>query len=121
MNAHHPSTPSSSHGSVGSYAVGLAISFVLTIASFGVVMGDIVPRHLRLAAIVVLCIVQLLAQLVWFLHLGTRKDQRENTVVFICTGFLIAIIVAGSLWVMHNANTNMMPTHLTPEAARLHD
>jgi cytochrome o ubiquinol oxidase operon protein cyoD len=121
MSTHHVSTTSSSHGSVHSYAVGLAISMLLTIASFGVVMSDIVPRELRLTVIVILCIVQLLAQLVWFLPLGTRKDQRENTVIFACTCFLIATAVADSLWVMHNANTNMMPTHVTPEAARLHD
>ncbi|MGR9580663.1 cytochrome o ubiquinol oxidase subunit IV, partial [Pandoraea sputorum] len=34
---------------------------------------------------------------------------------------LIAIIVAGSLWVMHNANTNMMPTHMSIERAKLRD
>lgn len=117
----HASTSTSSHGSIGGYAVGLALSFLLTIGSFGAVMTGVVPHELRLTAIVALCVVQLLVQLVWFLHLGTRKDQRENTAIFVCTALLIAIVVSGSLWVMHNANTNMMPTHVTPQAARLHD
>lgn len=120
MSAHQ--VPSSStHGTVGSYAVGLGVSVVLTVASFAAVMTKAVPREFRLAAIVALCVAQLLAQLYWFLHLGARKEQRENTLIFVCTGFLIAIIVAGSLWVMHNANVNMMPMYITPEAARLHD
>jgi cytochrome o ubiquinol oxidase operon protein cyoD len=62
-----------------------------------------------------------LAQLVYFLRLGTAKDQRENTVVFVCTGLIIAIVVAGSLWVMHNANINMMPTDMSVERAMSHD
>jgi cytochrome o ubiquinol oxidase operon protein cyoD len=121
MSAHQATPSTSSHGGVRSYAVGLALSFLLTIGSFGAVMTGVVPQAMRLTVIVVLCIVQLLVQLVWFLHLGSRKDQRENTAIFICTGLVIAIVVSGSLWVMHNANTNMMPTHITPQAARLHD
>ena len=56
-----------------------------------------------------------------FLHLGAGKGQLENTVVFICTALLILIAVAGSLWVMHNANVNIMPTTMSPEQARAHD
>jgi cytochrome o ubiquinol oxidase operon protein cyoD len=122
-NHHHPAQAghASSHGSIKSYTIGLALSVLLTLASFGVVMTGVVPHHLRLPAIVVLCVVQLLVQLVYFLHLGTRKDQRENTAVFICTGLIIVIVVAGSLWVMHNANVNMMPTNMSVEGASMHE
>jgi cytochrome o ubiquinol oxidase operon protein cyoD len=34
---------------------------------------------------------------------------------------LIAIIVAGSLWVIHNANVNMMPTQISIERALARD
>jgi cytochrome o ubiquinol oxidase operon protein cyoD len=81
------------------------------------VMTHVVPRGLGLTTIVVLCVAQLVVQLVYFLHIGTARDQRANTGIFICTGFLIAIIVGLSLWVMHNANDNMMPTHMTAERA----
>jgi cytochrome o ubiquinol oxidase operon protein cyoD len=109
------------HGSVTSYAVGLGLSLLLTFASFGAVMSGLLPSELRLPAIVLLCVLQLLVQLVYFLHMGSAADQRENTAIFVCTGVLIAILVAGSLWVMHNANVNMMPTHMSPERARLHE
>jgi cytochrome o ubiquinol oxidase operon protein cyoD len=49
------------------------------------------------------------------------KDQRENTAVCGVTAVLIAIVVAGSLWVMHNANENMMPMQMSPEQARAHE
>ncbi|SDR50859.1 cytochrome bo3 quinol oxidase subunit 4 [Paraburkholderia fungorum] len=107
----------SSHGTLRSYVIGMVMSLAVTLASFGVVMTDIVPRGFGLAIIVVLCVVQLIVQLVFFLHIGASRDQRANTGIFICTGFLIAVIVGLSLWVMHNANENMMPTHMTIERA----
>nr|WP_307188089.1 cytochrome C oxidase subunit IV family protein [Massilia niastensis] len=88
-------------------------------ASFGAVMSGLVPAGMRWPAVVVLAIVQLRVQLVWFLHLGRAQDQRENTVVFLCNAALIAIVVAGSPWVMHNANVNRMPMTVTPEQARM--
>jgi cytochrome o ubiquinol oxidase operon protein cyoD len=104
-----------------SCTVGLGLSVFLTLASFGAVMTGVIPHPWRLTAIVALCVIQLVVQLVYFLHLGTAKDQRENTVVFICTGLIIVIVVAGSLWVMHNANVNMMPMTMSVDSAMSHE
>jgi cytochrome o ubiquinol oxidase operon protein cyoD len=94
---------------------------VLTVLSFGAVMSGFVPHEMILGAITVLAVVQLLVQLVFFLHLGAAPEQRNNTVIFVLTLLLIATIVAGSLWVMHNANVNMMPMQMTPERAMSKD
>ena len=107
----------SSHGSLGSYVIGFGLSLLLTALSFGSVMSGLVPNHMILAAIALLAVAQLLVQLVFFLHLGVAPEQRNNTVIFAFTFLLIATIVAGSLWVMHNADVNMMPTQMTPERA----
>jgi cytochrome o ubiquinol oxidase operon protein cyoD len=122
-NHHHAgkAAHNSSHGSMKSYAVGLGLSVFLTLASFGAVMTGVIPHSWRLAAIVAFCVAQLVVQLVYFLHLGTAIDQRENTVVFICTGLIIVIVVAGSLWVMHNANVNMMPMTMSVDSANSHE
>src|SRR5271165_7197389 len=96
----------SSHGSLKSYVIGMILSLGLTLASFGAVMTDLVPHRFGLATIVVLCVGQLVVQLIYFLHIGASRDQRTNTGIFLCTAFLIAIIVGLSLWVMHNANAN---------------
>jgi cytochrome o ubiquinol oxidase subunit IV len=109
------------HGSLRSYVVGLVLSLLLTLASFGAVMAKVMPRDVGLAVIVVLCVAQLIVQLVWFLHIGTARDQRSNAVIFVCTAFLIVVIVGLSLWVMHNANANMMPTQMSVERALAHD
>jgi cytochrome o ubiquinol oxidase operon protein cyoD len=110
-----------SHGTVKSYVTGFSLSLILTVLSFGAVMTGLVPHDMMLAAIVGLAVTQLVVQLVFFLHLGTAPEQRNNTVIFILTGLLIATVVAGSLWVMHNANVNMMPTQMSPERARAKD
>lgn len=103
------------------YIVGFFLSLVLTFASFGAVMLKLVPPGWGLATIVVLCVAQLVVQLVYFLHIGAKRSQRQNSAIFLCTAGLIAIIVAGSLWVMHNANENMMPTHMSIDRAKLRD
>jgi cytochrome o ubiquinol oxidase subunit IV len=120
--SHHTAAHASldTHGDMKSYAIGFALSMVLTAASFGTVMSGIVPHPWRLGSIVVLCVAQLLVQLAYFLHLGTAKIQAQNTAIFVCTGVLIAIVVAGSLWVMHNANINMMPGTMSTQDALHH-
>ncbi|MFL9913228.1 cytochrome o ubiquinol oxidase subunit IV [Paraburkholderia sp. RL17-337-BIB-A] len=122
----HPTTTheafhASSHGSLRGYVIGIVLSLVLTLASFGTVMTGVVPHGFGLATIVVLCVAQLVVQLIFFLHIGTSRDRRVNTGIFVCTGFLIAIIVGLSLWVIHNANQNMMPYHMSVERAMSRD
>jgi cytochrome o ubiquinol oxidase operon protein cyoD len=94
---------------------------VLTALSFGTPMSGLVPHDMILGTITMLAVAQLLVQLVFFLHLGAALEQRSNTVIFVLTILLIATIVAGSLWVMHNANVNMMATQMTPDRAMSKD
>jgi len=108
------------HGSLRGYVIGLVLSLVLTLASFGAVMANVLPEGIGLAVIVVLCVAQLVVQLVWFLHIGAAREQRANAAIFLCTAFLIAVIVGLSLWVMHNANDNMMPTQMSVQSAMAH-
>jgi cytochrome o ubiquinol oxidase operon protein cyoD len=66
------------------------------------------------------CVIAVIqAELGYFLHLGTRREQRKNSVAFVQTGLLIAIGVDGSLWGMYNADENLMRTSTTSEAAQL--
>jgi cytochrome o ubiquinol oxidase operon protein cyoD len=114
--AHGPS-----HGSLTSYIAGFILSLGLTALSFGAVMAGAIPREIILPAITFLAVAQLLVQLLFFLHLGTAPEQRNNTVIFLLTTLLLTTVVTGSLWVMHNANVNMMPTQMSPERARAKD
>jgi len=100
-----------------SYVGGFLLSLVLTALSFGVVMAGRLPPGLTLNLISLLAVAQLLVQLMFFLHLGIAPDRRHNTVIFILTALLITTVVTGSLWVMHNANVNMMPMSSAPECS----
>lgn len=106
---HGDSHHDAAHGSMKSYIVGFILSIVLTLGSFGLVMVEGVSRSIAIPGLIILCVAQLLVQLIFFLHMGMDKSQRENTLTFVFTVKIIAIIVVGSLWVLHNMNVNMMP------------
>ncbi|QAU23158.1 cytochrome o ubiquinol oxidase subunit IV [Dyella sp. M7H15-1] len=107
--AHAQHAHAHAHGSLKTYVVGFALSLILTVLSFACVMSGAVPQHLVMPGIVVFCIVQLLVQLVFFLHMSAAPGQRDNLSIGVFTLLIIAIVVMGSLWVMHNMNTYMMP------------
>jgi cytochrome o ubiquinol oxidase operon protein cyoD len=117
----HDAGHGAAHGTLKSYVIGFFLSVLLTLASFAIAMKGGLAHDVALRAIVGLCVVQLVVQLFYFLHIGFAPGQRSNTAIFICTASLIAIIVGGSLWVMHNANVNMMPTPITAERALSRD
>lgn len=105
---HHHAADHASHGSLKSYIVGFALSIILTLLSFWMVMSGSVAQGVS-SWLVLLAVAQLLVQLLFFLHLGTAKEQRQNTGIFIFTVLILAIAVGGTLWVMHSANVLMMP------------
>jgi cytochrome o ubiquinol oxidase subunit IV len=119
--ASHHNAHADAHASLNAYVTGFILSLGLTVLSFGAIMTDVLPRELMLPVITFLAVVQLLVQLLFFLHLGAAPEQRNNTVIFLLTTLLIATVVGGSLWAMHNANVNMMPTQLSLERARAKD
>jgi cytochrome o ubiquinol oxidase operon protein cyoD len=108
-HAHEPAAHGGHHGTLKSYLVGFGLSLLLTLLSFGCVMAGVVPQHLIVPGLMVFCVAQVLVQLGFFLHMGIAPEQRENLMVGVCALVFIAIVVVGSLWVLHNMNAYMMP------------
>ena len=106
-DAHH-GDHHADHGTTGSYVTGFILSVVLTLASFGVVMTGKVPHDLMMPGIIVFGVAQLIVQLKYFLHMGMSPSQRSNFAIMLFTLLILAIVVVGSLWVIHNMNANMM-------------
>jgi cytochrome o ubiquinol oxidase operon protein cyoD len=103
--------------SLKSYIIGFILSILLTLAAFGVVMRpDIfhVGYGLIIPIILILAIVQLFVQLIFFLHLMDESGPRWKLTVFISTVGLVLIIVVGGIWIMNHLNYNMMasPTEM---------
>jgi len=95
---------------IQSYVIGLALSTLLTIASFGLpatglVWGPGVP-----VALAVLAIAQMGVHLVFFLHITTAPDNTNNVLALAFGVLVVGLLIAGSLFIMTNLNTNMLPT-----------
>lgn len=91
---------------VAKYVIGFSVCLLLTAAAYVAVTqhlfgGALIPIIVGLAS------VQVLVQLVFFLHLGEETKPRWKLVVFIFMLMVLAILVCGSLWIMQNLNYHM--------------
>ena len=98
------------HGSYRSYLTGFVLAAILTAIPFAIVMsGGFESRLLTAMTVVGFAIVQVLVHMVYFLHMNTRSDEGWTMLSMIFTIIVVVIMISGSLWVMYNLNTNMMP------------
>lgn len=100
-----------SHGSVKSYIVGFILSVILTVIPFWMVMTSAFSKPVLLVSILVLAVVQIVVQLVYFLHMDRSSEEGWNMIAFVFTVIIVAILVIGSLWVMFHLNHNVMMGH----------
>lgn len=105
--------PEAGHGSIMSYSVGFVSSIVLTLVAYGMVVKQLFTGKALVLAIMGLAVVQLLVQLLFFLHMGRESKPRWNLVVFLFMLLVLLIVVFGSLWIMYNLNYHTMtPTEI---------
>jgi len=91
------------------YVSGYVSSIVLTLAAYLLVAHHLLSRQTAIAAVVGLALTQFLAQLLFFLHLGTEAKPRWKLMVFLFMVMIVFILVFGSLWIMSNLNYRMTP------------
>jgi cytochrome o ubiquinol oxidase operon protein cyoD len=99
------------HGTYRSYLTGFILSAVLTAIPFAVVMSGIAPRNIAVAIVVGFAVVQIVVQMIYFLHMSPKSEGGWNMLALMFTVIIVVIVLSGSLWVMHHLNTNMMPVH----------
>ncbi|CAG2127807.1 cytochrome o ubiquinol oxidase subunit IV [Cupriavidus plantarum] len=97
------------HASVKSYVIGFVLAVILTVIPFKIVMDGTMDRGTILWIILGMGVVQIIVHLKYFLHLDSSNEQRGNVIAFLFTVLILFIVLAGSLWIMHNMNANMMP------------
>ena len=95
------------HGSRKSYVIGFLLAITLTIVPFGLVMTH-APVGTPLL-IAVFALAQIMVHIVYFLHVDRSAEQRWNLTALLFTAIVVCIILGGSLWIMHNLYSNMMP------------
>ncbi len=98
------------------YVLGFTLALFTTVLAFLIVKvfidssGEAFSSTLVITTIVLLALLQLLIQLVFFLHLGRSEEKpRLHTMSFLFMTMVVIIIGFGSIWVMRNLDYNMMP------------
>ncbi|MDD3265688.1 MAG: cytochrome o ubiquinol oxidase subunit IV [Burkholderiales bacterium] len=104
-NNHHDS----SHGSVKSYIVGFILSIILTVIPYYLVVHHAMDFDNLVLTVMAIAVLQLLVQVVYFLHLSFKGEEYSKTLSFIFTILVVLILVIGTIWIMWNLHENMMP------------
>ena len=56
-----------------------------------------------------LAVAQMGVHLVFFLHLTSAPDNKNNILALAFGLLIVFLVIGGSLWIMSNMNRNMMP------------
>jgi cytochrome o ubiquinol oxidase operon protein cyoD len=106
-------TEHESSGSFWTYTAGLGFALLLTAASFIVSQTDLLWQPGVAAGLVVLAVAQMGVHLVFFLHIGTDAEGTNNVLALTFGVIIVALVLAGSLWIMEHLNANMLtPTQM---------
>lgn len=98
------------HGNLVSYVIGFILSLILTLAAYFIVEEHLLTGVAQVSTIVGLCVIQVLVQLLFFLHVGSEPKPRWNYHMLLFTLLIVFILVAGTLWIMYNLDYRMMPS-----------
>lgn len=97
------------HASMRDYATGFVLSVVLTAIPFWLVVAKPLPAGATAAIIMGFAAAQIVVHMICFLHMTPKAESGWSLTSLVFTVIVVAIMLAGSLWVMHHLNTNMMP------------
>ncbi len=92
-----------------SYTAGLVLAILLTIVSFVVSQTNLLWPPGIPVGLVALAFAQIGVHLVFFLHLGSAPDNTNNILALAFGLLIVFLVITGSVWIIANLNTNMMP------------
>ncbi len=93
------------------YLTGFGLSMIFTLIAFIFVMNQQFHGHALYILIGILAALQLIVQLVFFLHIGQDRGPKWDNLAFYYTVFAVATVVVGSIWIMSNLHYNMDMDH----------
>ena len=101
-------TENEGSGSFWTYTAGLAFALLLTAGSFIVAQTGLLWSPGVPAGLAVLAIAQMGVHLVFFLHIGTDSEGTNNVLALAFGVLIVALVLAGSLWIIGHLNANML-------------
>ncbi|HWT39836.1 MAG TPA: cytochrome o ubiquinol oxidase subunit IV [Dongiaceae bacterium] len=93
-----------------SYVVGFVLSIIATVVAYLFVTHHLWPKETLIYVVLSIAVIQLVVQMVFFLHIG--RGSHWKLITFSFTVLVVLIVVVGSIWIMDNLNYNMM--RMTP-------
>jgi cytochrome o ubiquinol oxidase operon protein cyoD len=100
--------------SIRTYIIGFALSIILTLVAFWkmsehIASGHVSPSHeVLIPTLTILAILQLVVQLIFFLHIGRESKPKWNLLAFLFAVLIVTILVGGTLWIMRNLEHGQM-------------
>lgn len=88
------------------YIIGFLLSLILTITSFYTVISNILPKRVNQIFILILAVIQMIIQLIYFFKIKDKKNL--NLISLLFTMIIILIITLGTFWIMFNLYNMMM-------------
>lgn len=101
------------HGSARSYIIGFVLSLIFTFIPYYIVVNDVLAGDALLATILGIGVIQMIIQIVFFLHLGRERKPRWQLYFFVGTVAAILVVVGGSWFIMKHLHYNMTPTDVS--------
>ncbi|MFI8556282.1 cytochrome o ubiquinol oxidase subunit IV [Pseudomonas putida] len=102
------SSAGASQSSHRSYNIGFVLAALLTLLPFWLAMYSSLPRSATFLLVLACAVIQILVHMVFFLHLGTAREQRWSMVALVFTVVIIVLLVGLSLWIMYYVHFNML-------------
>ena len=96
-----------SYGTYKSYVTGFLLSITITLLSFYLVAFGVEPPKTLYIIVGLLALVQLIIQVVFFLHLNPRSNSSWNLISFLFTSLMVMVLVVGTMWIMYNLYEKM--------------
>ncbi|QEE11464.1 cytochrome o ubiquinol oxidase subunit IV [Bartonella krasnovii] len=116
------------HGpSTGSYLVGFILAVFFTLGSFIPVMYGMMASwaiSTKVAYLIGMGIIQIIVQIVFFLHLNSGPDAKWNLSALWFAAICVFVIIGGTWWAISHLNYNMMGGSgrvIEPEISRMDD
>jgi cytochrome o ubiquinol oxidase subunit IV len=110
---HTPHKSENERKTLESYIIGFALSLVFTFIPYYMVVNQIVTGNALLVTILTFAVLQMLVQIVFFLHLGRGPKPFYNVAFFVSTVGIILVVVGGSIVIINNLHQNKNPADQT--------
>lgn len=90
-----------------SYRTGFAAAAILTAVPFALVATG-TARGVTLVVIALFALVQIVAQVRWFLHIDLSRQKREDLQLVLFSSIILFLMAGGTIWVLGDLSARML-------------